>query len=387
MKVNKFLAILLLVLMSACEELPTETVQLEKVQLVVTASGELESKQTAMIAPPSVSRMWQYQIKQLTPENTRVKKGDIIVTFDSKKVMDRLIDKQADLDRAQQELENKGIKEVATEQELILSVAEKKMEYEKAQRRAEIVDNSRSENERQKSAIDFTIAENDLFLAKEKLKFHLNNKALNLKLAKGKVNRLTAEVDEFKKDIERLKVKAPIDGMVIYRANWQGEKPAVGENVRFGQPIIELAVIEQMQLKAQIAEPDSGKIKLEQHVKIMIDGTQEIVLQGKVVELGRVFRDKSSQDKRRVFDAIVAFEQPKDIVIRPGMTARIEVVTQTIDHALTLSTQAVNLGSGQGKVRLTGLFSESLKIIEVAHIVGEKVVIKSGLSQGDVVAL
>jgi HlyD family secretion protein len=385
--VNKYFAIMLLVLLCACEKAPSETVKLEQVRLIVTASGELESKQTAMIAPPSVSGMWQYQIKQLTPENTRVKKGEVIVAFDSKKVVDRLVDKQADLDRAQKELENKKIKEEESEQELILSIAEKKMEYEKAERKADIIDNSRAENDRKKSVIDFTIAENDLFLAKERLTFHKNNKALNLKLAKGKVNRLTAEVNDFKSDIERLKVKAPIDGMVIYRANWQGEKPAVGESIQFGQPVVELAVIEQMQLKAQIAEPDSGKIKLNQKVKIMIDGTQEIVLQGSIVELGRVFRDKSSQDKRRVFDAIIAFEQPKDTVIRPGMTARIEVVTAVIDNALTLPSKAVKLESGQGSVLITGLFSDHEKTIEVAHIVGDKVVIKSGLSQGDIVAL
>lgn len=378
---------MLLVLLCACEKAPSETVKLEQVRLIVTASGELESKQTAMIAPPSVSGMWQYQIKQLTPENTRVKKGEVIVAFDSKKVVDRLVDKQADLDRAQKELENKKIKEEESEQELILSIAEKQMQYEKAERKADIIDNSRAENDRKKSVIDFTIAENDLFLAKERLTFHKNNKALNLKLAKGKVNRLTAEVNDFKSDIERLKVKAPIDGMVIYRANWQGEKPAVGESIQFGQPVVELAVIEQMQLKAQIAEPDSGKIKLNQKVKIMIDGTQEIVLQGSIVELGRVFRDKSSQDKRRVFDAIIAFEQPKDTVIRPGMTARIEVVTAMIDNALTLPSQAVKLENGQGSVRITGLFSDHEETIEVAHIVGDKVVIKSGLSQGDIVAL
>jgi len=385
--VNKTIAIILLVFLSACENAPTESVKLEKVQLIVTASGELESKQTAMIAPPSVSRMWQYQIKQLTPENSRVKKGQLIVSFDGKKVMDRLIDKQAELDRAQQQLENKEIKETETEQELILKVAEKKMGYEKAQRKAEIVDHSRSENDRNKSVIDFTIAENDFFLAKEKLKFHLNNKALNLKLAKGKVNRLMSEVEEFNKDIERLKVKAPIDGMVIYRSNWQGEKPAVGESVQFGQPIVELAVIEKMQLKAQIAEPDSGKIKLGQQVKIMIDGTQEIVLQGKVVELGRVFRDKSSQDKRRVFDAIIAFEQPKNTVIRPGMTARIEVIIQVLDNALTLSTHAVKLENGKGSVSVAGIFYNSDLPVEVTHIVGEKVVIQGGLSQGDIVTL
>jgi HlyD family secretion protein len=384
---NKVLTVCLLVLLQACQPTPTEIVQQEKVEVSVSASGELESKKTAVIAPPSVTRMWQYQIKFLLPENTRVKQGDMIVSFDAKKITERLVDKQSALNRAQKELDNKEIKEVATEQELVLKVAEKQMEFEKSQRKAEIVDNSRSDNDRKKAEIDFTIAENDLFLAQEKLKFHRSNKALNLKLARGKVNRLSTEIKGLNKDVARLKVKAPIDGMVIYRSNWQGEKPAVGENVQFGQPIIELAVVEEMQLKAQIAEPDSGKVKLGQKVKVTLDGTQELVFQGKIISLGRVFRDKSFQDKRRIFDAIIEFDSTDTTVMRPGMTARVEVVTQVLDNALILSSAAIKHIDGKNIVTLTSMVGDKQQEIEVAHVIGNKVVIDKGLSQGDVVAL
>ncbi|TPH15617.1 HlyD family secretion protein [Litorilituus lipolyticus] len=328
---NKLTIVLVALVLQACQTEPLDVGAKENSEVVVTASGELESEKTAMIAPPSISRMWQYQIKFLMPENSEVKKGDLLASFDDKKVTDRLTDKQAELARAQKELDNKKIKEVETEQELILLVAEKEMEFEKAKRKAEIVDNSRSDNDRKKAEIDFTIAENDLFLAKEKLKYQLDNKALNLKLAQGKVERLTSEVNNFKRDIERLKVKAPMDGMVIYKADWQGEKPAVGESVQFGQPIIELAVREKMQVKAQIEEPDSGKIKVGQKVKITLDGTQELVTQGRVASLGRVFRDKSFQDKRRVLDVIINFDEIDTETMRPGMTARVEVVVEQGD--------------------------------------------------------
>jgi HlyD family secretion protein len=380
---NKFALVSLLLLLQACEQVAVETVQEERIEVIVSASGELESQQTAMIAPPSVSRMWQYQIKQLVPENSQVKKGQNLVSFDDQKVTDRLIDKQADLDRAAKELENKQIKETEAEQELILAVAEKEMEFEKAQRKSEIVDNSRSSNDRRKAEIDFTIAENDLFLAKEKLKYQQNNKIVNLKLAQGKVDRITSEVNDFKRDIERLKVKAPMDGMVIYKSDWQGEKPAVGESVQFGQPIIELAVVEKMQLKAQIAEPDSGKVALGQKVKITLDGTQELVFQGEIRSLGKVFRDKSSQDKRRIFDAIIAFDKADTTVMRPGMTARVEVVTAVLDNALTIPSSAVTNIEGKNIVYLAGLFDEEPKHIEISHIVGNKVVISKGLSLGD----
>jgi len=380
---NKFALASLLLLLQACEQVAVEIVKEERIEVIVSASGELESQQTAMIAPPSISRMWQYQIKQLVPENSQVKKGQNLVSFDDQKVTDRLIDKQADLDRAEKELENKKIKEKEAEQELILAVAEKEMEFEKAQRKSEIVDNSRSSNDRRKAEIDFTIAENDLFLAKEKLKYQQNNKIVNLKLAQGKVDRITSEVNNFKRDIERLKVKAPMDGMVIYKSDWQGEKPAVGESVQFGQPIIELAVVEKMQLKAQIAEPDSGTVALGQKVKITLDGTQELVFQGEIISLGKVFRDKSSQDKRRIFDAIIAFDKADTTVMRPGMTARVEVVTAVLDNALTIPSSVVTNLEGKNIVYLAGLLDEEPKQIEISHIVGNKVVISQGLSLGD----
>ena len=380
---NKFALASLLLLLQACEQVAVETVQQERIEVIVSASGELESQQTAMIAPPSIARMWQYQIKQLVPENSQVKKGQILVSFDDQKVTDRLIDNQADLDRAEKELENKIVKEKEAEQELILVVAEKEMEFEKAKRKAEIVDNSRSSNDRRKAEIDYTIAENDLFLAKKKLKYQRNNKIVNLKLAQGKVDRITAEVNNFNRDIERLKVKAPMDGMVIYKSDWQGEKPAVGESVQFGQPIIELAVVEKMQLKAQIAEPDSGKVALGQKVKITLDGTQELVFQGKIISLGKVFRDKSSQDKRRIFDAIIAFDKADATVMRPGMTARIEVVTAVLDNVLTLPVTVVTNTDGKYIVYLASLIDKEPKQIKISHIVGTKVVISRGLSLGD----
>lgn len=383
---KKLFPIIGLLLLAGCEQAPTQEVTVEDVELVVNASGELESKQTAIIAPPSVSRMWQYPIKQIIPENTKVKKGQFLIAFDDKKVRDRMVDKQANLDRAVKELENKKLKETEKEQELILAIAEKEMEYEKAERKANILDNSRSENDRKKAVIDFTIAKNDLFLARKKLDFHRSNNKLNIKQMSAKVNRLTGEVKELQQDITKLNVKSPIDGMVIYRSNWEGEKPAAGESVQFGQPVMEIAVIEQMQLKAQVAEPDSGKLAVGQQVKITLDGTQEIVIEGKIESLGRVFRDKSFQDKRRIFDVIIAFDT-SDTRLRPGMTARVDIVTDTLKDQLTLPASIVNINDGKPQVTRVGAVSDELVTLNIKAVNGNKVIIKDGLSAGDKVAL
>lgn len=373
-------------LLVGCNQPITEQVVQEDVDIVVNASGELESKTTAIIAPPSVSRMWQYPIKQIIPENTQVKKGAFLIAFDDKKVRDRMADKQANLNRAIKELENKKLKEVEAEQELILGIAEKEMMYEKAQRKASILDNSRSDNDRKKSVIDFTIATNDLFLANKKLKFHQSNKQLNIKQMNSKVDRLTSEVNQLKHDITRLNVKSPIDGMVIYRSDSNGEKPAAGESVQFGQPVMEIAVIEKMQLKAQVAEPDSGKVAVGQRVKITLDGTQEIVIAGEIASLGRVFRDKSFQDKRRIFDVIISFDST-DPRLRPGMTARVDIVTDVLTDQLTLPANVVSFEDGKHHVTKVTTFGTEIIDIVVRKVNGNKVIVTDGMTKGDEIAL
>jgi len=382
----KTLLLSTVLLLSACDESNEQVfnVKSSDILLSVKANGELESATSAIIAPPSIARMWQYQIKTMLPENSNVKKGQVVVSFDDKQVRDKLIDKQGDLERAKKQLENAQNKELIKEQELTLQVAEMKMNYDKAKRKADIVDHSRSAVERKKSQIDFTIASNDLKLAKSKQAYQQQSKELNLKTAQSKVARLQSEVDGYLQDIERLKVKAPIDGLVIYKTNYQGEKSSIGESVQFGQPVIELAVLENMQVKAQIDEPDSGKIETGQPVKITIDGSTEIVVSGKIASLGRVFREKSPQDKRRIVDAIVSIDNLDTRVIRPGLTARLEITTATLNQVLSVPLASIHYDQQGPYVETT---ENEKQFIEISHFTDNLAVVKKGLQQGNEVKL
>ncbi|MFK3865751.1 efflux RND transporter periplasmic adaptor subunit [Pseudoalteromonas rhizosphaerae] len=383
---NVLCIILSMLLLTACNDDKQEYYLVKKSDIAITvnANGELESSTSAIIAPPSVARMWQYQIKTMLAENTQVKKGQVVVSFDDKQVRDKLIDKQSSLERAKKQLENAQNKELIKEQELTLSVAEMKMNYDKAKRKAEIIDQSRSEVERKKSQIDFTIANNDLTLAKSKQTFQQQSKELNLKMVQSKVARLQSEVDGYLQDIERLKVKAPIDGLVIYKTNYEGEKSSIGESVQFGQPVIELAVLKNMQVKAQIDEPDSGKIAPGQTVKITIDGSSELVVSGKIKSLGRVFREKSYQDKRRIVDAIVSIDNIDTSVIRPGLTARLEITTARLPQVLSIPLTSLQYDQQGPYVTTT---ENNKQFIEISHFTDNLAVVKSGLQLGDEVKL
>lgn len=382
---SKVLAFIIPLYLLGCSQAPSDThiVKSQTITITVEANGELESKSRALIAPPSIKRMWQYKIKQLMPENTPVQKGQVVVSFDDQSVRDRLMEYNSKLSQAQKELENKQAQVEEQEEEYKLALAEAQMNFDKAKRRAEIIDNSRSDNDRKKAQIDFTIATNELELARSKLAFHLDNKELSIQLAKSKVARTDAEVKALKRDIERLKVKAPMNGLVAYRANRAGEKPSVGESMQFGQPVVELSVIEQMQVKAQIKEADFGRIKLGQTVKVTIDSADGYVISGKLVEIGKAFREKSYQDKSRIVDAIIELDKIDTDKLRPGLSARVEIVTAQLDNALTVPLNA--LKQSAGKVLLNTNYGE--KEVTISHTTSTLAVVSSGISQGTEVRL
>ncbi|MEJ6475416.1 efflux RND transporter periplasmic adaptor subunit [Pseudoalteromonas piscicida] len=382
---NKLKVIFACALLSGCGENADHThlVSPQSVTISVAANGELESRSRTLIAPPSIKRMWQYKIKQLVPENTQAKKGQVLVSFDDQTVRERLMDYRAKLAQAEKELENKQAEVIKQEEELKLALAEAQMNFDKAKRRAEIIDNSRSDNDRKKAQIDFTIAQNDLQLANSKLAFHRNNKELSIQLAKSKVARMDAEVKELQRDIARLKVKAPMDGIVAYRANREGEKPSTDESVQFGEPVIELSVLEQMQVKAQINESDFGRIAIGQQAKVTIDSANSLVVTGTLIEIGKAFREKSYQDRSRIVDAIIQLDEVDTERLRPGLTARVEITTAKVDNALTVPLSAIRQRDNRYLVTTT----EGEQEVEVSHTTATLAVISSGLSNGAEVKL
>lgn len=313
----------LALLLTACTEVSDDRQAVGNNTALPPIAGELESANAVMVAPPSISRMWQYSIKQLVPENTHVEEGEIVVAFDDKPVRERLIEKKAELKQARSELGNTVLTEEQIAEDDKLAIEEKRAEYEKARRRAEILDHSMSRNERQKAAIDFEIATNDLQLARELAELHQRTRVLNISLAEGKVEQLEAETASLQAEVDKLRVTAPITGLVQYLPNWQGEKPSEGESVRFGQPVLQISDLSQMQVRAQADEVDKGQLYVGAEVDVTIDSAEARTLSGRIIELGSVVRDRARGDRRRVIDLLVGIEPGTEADLKPGMTASI----------------------------------------------------------------
>lgn len=301
---------------------PTEQVQVP----AVTASAELISLENATIGPPNVSRMWQYKIQKMAPENKLVKKGDIILVFDGQKLKNNLIGKKSQLKAAIKKAESDKLKDESKQQDLMLDLAEANMEFEKAKRKAEIVDASSSEIERLKQQADYRYQTENLAQAKQRLAYHQQAMLINVKVSEGKIKSLQTRVNSIQQEIAKLSVKAPKDGLVMYLENWEGEKAAVGETVFMGRSLMQLPSLDSVALKAEFAEPDKAKLQQGQSVRVIFEAYPEMSYPGTIAKLGQAFYPKSSSNPKVIFDAQIELGENHPNVMRPGMKAKVEVI-------------------------------------------------------------
>ncbi|MBU2070894.1 MAG: efflux RND transporter periplasmic adaptor subunit [Gammaproteobacteria bacterium] len=312
-----------LLLLNGCQ--PAQTMVTSQATMQIRATGELTAATAFKASPPSVKKLWQYNIKQLTPESSLLKENDLVVAFDAQSLVDDLKNKTIELQSAEQELANRLRSDEQRFEELKLALAERRMEYDKNQRKATIVDQSRSDNDRRKAQIDFTIADNQLQLAQARLASHQQQRLAEEQMLLAKVSRLQAEVEELKYGIASMQVKAPFAGVMVYSQNFEGEKFSTGDTVQFGQPVAEISQLDSLYVKAEIDEIDLQQLRAGLSVEVTLDAYPERRFSGVLHSLGNAVRDKSRDNLRRVVDARVNLHSLDTDIMRPGMTARLAI--------------------------------------------------------------
>jgi HlyD family secretion protein len=321
---NGLLAALGFCLLTGCQADVVETQDFKASG--VNASAELISLKNATLGPPSVPRMWQYKIEFMARENQLVKKGDTVLVFDGQRLKTDLIGHASRLAAEIKKAENQKLKDDATHQDLILALAEAEMNFQKAKRKADITDASRSRIERDKQQAEYEYQTENLAQAKQKLAHHINAMDINRQVDQGAINMRQSRVNSMERDIAKLTVKAPKDGLVMYNSDYNGEKAAVGQTVYMGRSLMQLPSLDEVAIKAEFAEPDTAKLHKGQTVKVIFEAYPENAYMGKISVLGQAYYPKSNSNSKVVFDALIELDGNKPDVMRPGMKAKVEVV-------------------------------------------------------------
>jgi RND family efflux transporter MFP subunit len=137
-------------------------------------------------------------------------------------------------------------------------------------------------------------------------------------------------------------IASPISGKVIAKYR------EAGESVKAGSPIVTIADVSAVRVRAEIDEDDVGRLALGLEVAITTDAYPGLVFTGKVIEIGeRVgkraikLEDPSKISDTKVLEAKIELLEPVKLDLKLGMTVDVKIDVVRRDHVLKVPRRVI----------------------------------------------
>ena len=222
--------------------------------------GELVARKSIAIHTPELSGIYQLTVEKLSADGTKVKKGDVVLTFATGLIRGELTDQEAELGVARAEL-RKVQSDLAREKiELSLAVKRARLDVERAKLNVIVGVNLISKVELDKAKIGLDQAKLALQLAKKALRTFAKKRASAIEVQTLKVKAIEEKVNEKRTQLASATLHAPAAG-VLYapytRLNWVRGKAAPGSVTRPGDKILEIPDLSAFDVALYVRQRDA----------------------------------------------------------------------------------------------------------------------------------
>ncbi|MBK5295185.1 MAG: efflux RND transporter periplasmic adaptor subunit [Acidobacteriia bacterium] len=202
-----------------------------------------------------------------------------------------------------------------------------------------------------------------------------------------------AKLTRDKQQIIAAKIYAPKDGLVVYGGNSDGRRFSnesmieEGATVRSRQELIKLPDVSRMKLQVKIHESHINQVQLGQAAFIVLDSMPDLRFSGRIMKVAPL-PDGSSRfgnpDLKVYATEILVTDELPDV--KPGVSARAEIIITNLPQVLTVPIQCVISYKGRQVVYLAGAPQEPVQV-NVGQYNTKFIEITSGLKEGDRVLL
>lgn len=363
----------------------TAAVHREDLVLTVQASGELDAVRSSEIGPVGSGNIWNYKISMIAPESRQVRKGEPILGFDSTSLQDELLKRKDEYDSSVKELEKRDVDLTIQLKDLDLQLAQAESRLRKQELKADAPENLVGAKDVQIARLDLNLARREVESLRAKTEgTRLSGEADKEALA-GKRDRAAARITEIQESIARMTIQAPQDGIVIYNADWQGDKKKVGDSVWRAEKVLKIPDLSEMMGKAEVDEADAGRLAEGQPARIRLDALPELEFTGRIKSIGRVVQRKRN-DVQKVNPVELSLDRTDSQRMRPGMRLRAEIEVERVPSALVASRDTVFLReSGAVVFRRSGRRFEEIPV-KIGRRNAKVVEVLDGVAEGDLLA-
>ncbi|NJN64301.1 MAG: HlyD family efflux transporter periplasmic adaptor subunit [Acidobacteria bacterium] len=165
-----------------------------------------------------------------------------------------------------------------------------------------------------------------------------------------------------------------------------GGRWEVGESVWMLAKILNVADVSTLRVEAQVLEVDAARIAPGQRAEISLDAVPGSLLTSEVSEIGRIVRERSYQDRTKVFDVYLPLQEVDAETMRPGMGVTVKIESERLRDQLTVPVDAVRSSpSGPYVLVRDGAGGFDRRDVTLGARTRERVVVLSGLDEGEFV--
>lgn len=295
----------------------TEVVKSRSITELITANGKVQPETEVKISPDVSGEIIELYIE----EGNEVTQGQLLVVIKPDMYIQAL-------NRAEASLNSSKARQAQTEARLI--------ESELAFKRAETLYKQQA------------IAKSDFESADAVYKVALSE----VKAAEFSVRSAVASVEEAKEQLVKTKIYAPMNGTVSKLNVEKGER-VVGTNMYAGTEMMVIANLNKMEVKVDVNENDIVKVTKLDTALVEVDAYIGRKFKGLVTEIANSANTTgSATDQVTNFDVKVLLlkDSYKDLIdsvagnfypFRPGMSATVDIQTETRDNVISVPIQAV----------------------------------------------
>ena len=352
----------------------------------ISAEGNLKAvNSTVLTAPPDIPDV--LTIGWLAPDGAPVAEGEVVVRFDPTGLKRSLDTGLANREKAELKLAKETTTAEAEERGLALDAEQAVRELEAARSFQKRDETLFSRFEIVESQIDgeLAAAKQDQSERIKEIRSRLSAAERDLLLISKQMADL--QIDKSEKGLSALEVTAPHDGLLILRRNWRGELPQVGQPVWSGEPLADVPDTSEMEAEVFVLEADAGGIAVGQRAEVVVEAHPDAVHAGSVKQMDSLARPRFRDSPVQYFTLTLALEETVESMMKPGVRVRATIWLDELEDVLVVPRQAVFQDGNRSwvYVRNRGRFVK--KSVTLGPVSYGRVVVESGLSEGDAVAL
>lgn len=313
-------------------KIATEKVTKRTIVEVVSANGKIAPEFEVKLSPDVSGEVIELYVK----EGDQIKAGQLLAKINPEIYLSNYDRTIAALNTSQANLANAKARLAQVKSQFINA----KSSFERNEKLHS--QKTISDAEFETSTANYEVAVAEVEAAEESVKAS----AFNVKSAE-------AGVKESKENLSKTSIYAPVGGTISKLNLEKGERVAGASQFGSGTEILRIANLHTMEVNVSVNENDIVRVTLNDTAFVEVDAYQNRKFKGIVTEISTsantvgVSADQVTNFEVKIrilpdsYKDLIAADKPNDSPFRPGMSATVDIRTESVANVLTLPIQAV----------------------------------------------